>query len=106
MRKCESIKETALTSKIGHELMVIFGKGLFIRTTGRFEWFGGHSLSAKAQTAALVTGCDPKDLEKQLRAHHEKHGLPENTRLRADPSGFKSPPPGTQMGTMKGVETD
>ncbi len=66
----------------------------------------GQLEDAGARSAGLVTGCDPKDLQRQLREHHQKNGLPENTRLRADPFGRKSPDPKTPMGTGQGGAAD
>lgn len=59
----------------------------------------GQLEDAGARSAGLVTGCDPKDLKKQLRDHHQANGLPSETRLRADPFGRNPPPPAVQMGT-------
>ncbi len=57
-------------------------------------------------SAGMVTGCDPKDLKRQLREHHQKNGLPESTRLRADPFGKNPPPKGTPMGSRQGGASD
>jgi hypothetical protein len=42
---------------------------------------------AGAANAARVTGCDPNDLEQQLRIYHQSKGLGRDTRWRADPFG-------------------
>jgi hypothetical protein len=62
---------------------------------------------AGARSAALVTGCDPAKLKEQLRTHHAANGLPENTRLRADPFGQRPPAANTPgMGTSKAGQVD
>jgi hypothetical protein len=66
----------------------------------------GQLEDAGARSAAMVTGCDAKDLQRQLRDHHKKNGLPEDTRLRADPYGQNPPAPGTPMGTSRGTSSD
>ncbi len=40
-----------------------------------------------AGAVSLATGCDFKDLLKQLRDYHDKHGFDPLTKLRADPRG-------------------
>lgn len=47
----------------------------------------GQLEKAGAQAAAQVTGCDPADLERQLRGYHGSKGLGDDVRLRADPYG-------------------
>ena len=59
----------------------------------------GQLEDAGARSAGMVTGCDPKDLKRQLREHHQANGLPPETRLRADPFGKNPPPKSVQMGT-------
>lgn len=66
----------------------------------------GQLEEAGARSAGIVTGCDPADLKKQLRAHHEKNGLSESTRLRADPFGKNPPPKNTPMGTRQRGASD
>jgi hypothetical protein len=66
----------------------------------------GQLEDAGARSAGMVTGCDPKDLKRQLREHHQANGLPEDTRLRADPFGRNPPPAGTPMGTGQGKAGD
>ena len=66
----------------------------------------GQLETAGALSAGMVTGCDPKDLKRQLREHHQKNGLPESTRLRADPFGKNPPPKGTPMGSRQGGASD
>lgn len=66
----------------------------------------GQLEEAGARSAGMVTGCDPKDLRRQLREHHQKNGLPESTRLRADPFGKNPPPKTTAMGTNQGGISD
>lgn len=63
----------------------------------------GELEDAGAHSAGVVTGCDPKDLKRQLRAYHQSHDLPESTRLRADPYGSSPPATGTPMGTKAGT---
>ncbi|GAC1610523.1 MAG: hypothetical protein NVS3B3_19580 [Aquirhabdus sp.] len=47
----------------------------------------GNLEKAGASAAAKVTGCNEKDLEKQLRDFHQSKGLDSNAKLRADPFG-------------------
>lgn len=49
-------------------------------TLGQLEYAG-------ALTAGKVTGCDPADLQRQLREYHQSKGLGPNVKLRADPNG-------------------
>jgi len=64
-----------------------------VTTLGRMEKAGASAVSK-------VTGCDRKDLEKQLREHHGRLGLQQNVLVRADPMGllFKGNPPYEIMG--------
>lgn len=47
-----------------------------------------------AEAVSEVTGCDKKDLKKQMRDYHRKKGVPAKTKLRADPYGRRANPPG------------
>ena len=47
----------------------------------------GQLEKAGATTVGSVTGCDPADLERQLRDYHESKGLKKDSRWRADPFG-------------------
>ncbi len=55
-----------------------------------------------ARVAGKVTGCDPADLEKQLRDYHQSKGLGPDTKVRADPFGKAKNLDPSQMGTGKG----
>jgi hypothetical protein len=59
----------------------------------------GDLEDASAATVAVVTGCDAKDLKRQLRQYHQSKGLGPETRWRADPD-MGSNPPGP-LGTLK-----
>jgi hypothetical protein len=59
----------------------------------------GDLEDAAAKSIAVVTGCDEKDLKKQLRDHHAKNGLEPDKKLRADPFGKRANPPMEDMGT-------
>lgn len=52
----------------------------------------GQLETLAAQTINVVTGCDPKDIQEQLRTYHEARGITSNTVLRAK---------ATQGGTAK-----
>ena len=80
---------------------------IHIRTDSRELWLGlqgtpkgtttlGQMEAVGARAVAAETGCDPRDLERQLREHHgsSPYNLPSNTRVRADPTGrvFDEPP--------------
>lgn len=82
-----------------HALMDVREGKLGARNTPKGTASLGQLEDAGAFSAGVVTGCDPKDLKRQLRAYHQSHGLPENTRLRADPYGSSPPAKGTPMGT-------
>lgn len=60
-----------------------------------------------SRVAGKVTGCDPADLEKQLRDYHQSKGLDPDTKVRADPFGQVKNLDSSQMGTGKrgGAET-
>ncbi|MET3120381.1 hypothetical protein AAKU64_004633, partial [Undibacterium sp. GrIS 1.8] len=47
----------------------------------------GNLEKAGASAAAKVSGCDEKELEKQLRDFHQSKGLSASTKFRADPFG-------------------
>jgi hypothetical protein len=55
-----------------------------------------------ARVVGKVTGCDPADLEKQLREYHQSKGLGPDTKVRADPFGQVKNLEASQMGTGKG----
>jgi hypothetical protein len=56
-----------------------------------------------AHAIAKVTGCDPQKLKDQLRDHHQKNALGEDTKLRADPFGGNPNPPFAGMGSNTAV---
>lgn len=58
----------------------------------------GDLEDAAAECIAEVTGCDEKDLKKQLRDYHQSKGLGPKTKLRADPFGRRANPPFAKMG--------
>lgn len=55
-----------------------------------------------ARVAGKVTGCDPADLEKQLRDYHQSKGLGPDAKVRADPFGQVKNLDASQMGTGRG----
>jgi hypothetical protein len=61
----------------------------------------GDLEDAAAEVISVVTGCDEKDIKKQLRNYHKKRGLKADTKLRADPFGRKPNPPSAGMGNVQ-----
>jgi hypothetical protein len=59
----------------------------------------GELEDAAAKVISQVTGCDEKDLKKQIRAHHQSRGLAPDHKFRADPFGRKKAPPYSTMGS-------
>jgi hypothetical protein len=59
----------------------------------------GQLEDASAKSVSEVTGCDEKDLKKQMRDYHQGKGLGPDTKLRADPFGKQPNPPFELMGT-------
>jgi hypothetical protein len=51
-----------------------------------------------AETVAVVTGCDPADLKKQMRRYHKENGLSAKSRWRADPHGRLEAPDPEEIG--------
>lgn len=62
-------------------------KALGLAGTPKYTATLGQLEKAGALSAGKVTGCDPNDLEQQLRTYHQSKGLGSETRWRADPDG-------------------
>jgi hypothetical protein len=63
----------------------------------------GSLEDAAAKCVSEVTGCDEKDLKKQMRDYHQGKGIGPNTKLRADPFGKRANPPFGEMGAKADV---
>lgn len=80
------LREVADHGKI-HALMDAAEEALGLAGNPKHTATLGQLEMAGATTAGQVTGCDPADLQKQLRTYHQSKGLGPETKWRADPNG-------------------
>lgn len=66
------------------------------------EWTFGEAKAAAAKACSEVTKCDEGCLAHQITQYHKDKNVNDNTKLRADSGGNRTPPDPSKMGTRTG----